>query len=723
MLPRSFSTRLAALLIAAPLFSALPAFGQISNIPSARKPVVTPKAISFGAPMEVMNSPDFATFELGLNQFVGSSAPINLTGAADSLIIDLQVPGLWKPENVNFLLKLVPAAALTKGSSLAVSVNGNLVQQYPLHRHQDPQELNIALPVKLLKSGANQLELRVTQLASAPCDEATAAQLWSQVNVAESRFTIAASRKLLIPHLSNLDDLFDRAGWSGTTQIPIFSAEKPAPERLQALGLIAQGVGQRQGNVAAAISHQPLPTAMDGLVSAMPEGSIAALVLGSFEEIAALNPDLIFPQDSGPVLAMARLPGEIARYGLFLVGASDSDLLRAATAFATQNVPWPQREWVAISRAELAPGAGLTDAGGELPLRAWGYTTKTFNHQNTDGARINLWQPAIPNPIKLQLNLSYSQGLAPDSSLAVLVDGQIAAQVALDNREGNIRERQQEVTIPAAALHPGWNSVELQPLLVAAQAAGDCPAGLPDHLSLTLHDDSSIEITDQASTDLALISGQGPLFSAHLGDDLAFHLAAADSDTLSAGLTLMAKMSQLHRSPLLNSRFGVGPVAEATRHYWVGSWDKLPEDVKPDTFTATSAAFAVPVAQSSASLDLKLTSGFDNKNVAFTTVDGDSEPTVVFAAPNARQLRDGMTSLVDRKLWQQLGGTAAYWSPNGEQVAVIGKTVAPVATAHHGTPSVSWIKVLLPLLGLAVLAVVLSKLRSRRKPQTAAGEN
>jgi hypothetical protein len=303
------------------------------------------------------------------------------------------------------------------------------------------------------------------------------------------------------------------------------------------------------------------------------------------------------------------------------------------------------------------------------------------------------------------------------------VNSQIEAQLALDKPEGSTRAVQ-ELTIAAEALHPGWNSLELKPFL-HTQHGEENRSG---DLSLTLYDNSSIEIADQpaaTSTDLAWISGQGPLFSrAPLGGDLAFNLAAGDSDTVSAGLTLMAKISQLYREPLLESRFGVGPFAGATRHFWVGSWDKLPEDVKPEHFTSTSVAVAVPVGESSASLDLTLTAGFDIKSVAFATTDGDSKQTVVFAAPNAGQLRNSLASLVDRELWGQIGGTAIYWSPNNPMVDVIGKKAAPpLATASAATNPQSWVKILLPLLGLAALAVTLSTLLSRRKFRTGSSES
>lgn len=667
--------------------------------------------------LEPAPPPGYREVELSLAKLHGSSAPVNLTGVSDTLPLSLPVPALWQVNDAVLQLRVTPSQSLINTSQLVVLVNGKVAHQFPLERKAEEFSLDLPLPVNLLEPGFNRVDVRAIQHYTDECEYPEAPQLWTQVNMAHSRFLIKAMPSPVQPHLLELDHLFDRATWREKPVVTVITPGDADAGHVRAMGLVAQGVGQRYDFVPVELRHRKLPVGTETLSSAIDEESRVAVIIGTFEQLKGATAGMDFPRDSGPVIAIKTLPGDITRYAVMLMGANGEEMVSAASAFAIQRVPWPDSDWVAINQVEIPVPKNLekrfsipTMGSGAFPLRALGFRTTTLRGLDREGISLRIWNNSWQGRMQVRVHMSYASGMGHHSSLAVLTNGVMHSQIPLNNPEGGVYENY-AVTIPAGSMKPGWNTLELKPYMMPHQAGGHCQAWFYDNMGVTVYEDTTIQKfggSEFKQTDLSLISGQGLLFTEEpLGRNIAFHIAGEDSDTLSSAMTLMAKLSQIYDRPLLNASFGAGDEEHANNHYWIGAWDKLPETIRESLGSSIPAGvdFRVPVMQSATvqvyegnewisakleefklrrtppanttEVEINLNGTFEDKNFAMSARNSDGEPMIVFTAVNSEQLRKGVVSVVDYGLWAQLRGMLSYWSSDGKHVISVAAEDAP----------------------------------------------
>jgi hypothetical protein len=289
-----------------------------------------------------------ARFVLPLSRVAGSDRPLRLSGVAAATTLPLPMPALWQPEDVRLELAGTASMALNNGSQLEVSVNGRVVQQLRLDGRQPAFRQEIVLPVAALRDGFNDVQVAVAQHYTDRCEYTMAPQLWTELDLANSRFVVTATPRAALLRLDRLDALFDKTSFDEMPLVRVLTAAAPAGEVLAAQSLVAQGVGQRYDYAPVRLESGRFPAQLAALGASLPAGARGAVVVGRFDQVGSYLEGLGVPADAGPVAALRALPGDATRFVLVLAAAKDADLPVAATAFAMQRLPWPARPWVSI---------------------------------------------------------------------------------------------------------------------------------------------------------------------------------------------------------------------------------------------------------------------------------------------------------------------------------------------------------------------------------------
>jgi len=90
-------------------------------------------------------------------------------------------------------------------------VNDRIVGQKELGNGEDKFTHRIAIPVEYLNDGFNTVQVRAIQHYVEVCEVPLSPQLWTQINLEQSKFVIRARPRAVDPHLSMIAKLFDRA--------------------------------------------------------------------------------------------------------------------------------------------------------------------------------------------------------------------------------------------------------------------------------------------------------------------------------------------------------------------------------------------------------------------------------------------------------------------------------------------------------------------------------
>lgn len=727
-----------------------------ANCASAQVPDVIPKS---------GNGQDANRYELTLAQLAGSEKPVRLTSTAASARFSLPLPALRRAESLKLILAGVASIALIEGSQLEVRVNGHTSHQFALREHLGSFRREIAIPIRLLHDGFNEIEIAVAQHYTDRCEYPMAPELWTELNLSDSVFVISAPPKEVPLRLDRLDKLLDKAGFEKSPVVPVFTAAEPTQQMLSALALVAQGIGQRYDYVPVRITTARLPSQPASVAGMFPPEARGAVVLGTFEQLGPYLSGMNIPADAGPVAVLRTLPGDPFRYLLLLTAANEADVAVAAAAFALPRMPWPDRSWAAISTLKLPadasahPGtSALRPSTDAFPLRSLGYATRTFTGIGPGRATVRFWNGSWQGRAHVRLHLAYGAGMSSQSVFNVGANGIIHGSIPLERPNGGIYDNY-AVSLPTGALRPGWNTLELEPVLIPVSNGGDCKPFFPGNLTVTVYDDSTLQNFSGSPLqrpDLALLAGEGHLEEGgESSPAMALRLTDTGDGTLGAGLTLMAKLSQIVRAPLLRARLGVGPAEAESGQIWLGPLNGLPEHLRSAIGLAeaerlriavpVAQAIAVPAADENESLrrlrelltgsdrappfttaaDAELNEPLGGRSLAATVIEA-GHPVAVFTASTPDALLAGMHDLVGYGQWAQLRGGLALWRPGSTEVQAISAEDAPFTAYTLRGGLGLWVSryplwALLILLGIMaamvmITRVVLAAYRRRNLP-------
>lgn len=653
-------------------------------------------------------------FKFTLAKIYGDDQPIMLKNTSSSAIFSLPVPALWSPQYVTLNMKGTVSIGLNERSQIAILVNGTVVKQFPLKTANQQIEYAVSIPVELLKTGYNQIKLMVSQHYADNCEFTEDSTLWTQIDLKESNFDIQAVPSEFVATLNHLDGLFDKLSWNELPTIKLLTSGKPNQNELSALSLVAQGIGQRYDFAPVIIQHGIFPSEITNFSTANKEQ--VNVLIGTHESLKDYLNDVPILKSKKPLIAIKTLPGEEHQYLVILATNTPEQLRELATVFALKGVPWPELTSLELTDVMLPETDDLQKrfsiplaAKGAFPLRALEFRTTTFSERDSEGTSVKIWNSSWQGRMQVRLHLSYAGGMSPQSALNVITNGVMNGTIPLNNPMGGSYENY-AVTIPAGTLRPGWNTIKFHPKLIPQSNGGKCQPFFNGNLGLTIYEDSTFQKfggDELVKPDLALYSGKGSLFTeGPLGKGISFVLTDTSSETVSTGLTLVAKLTQMFERPLLNSTFTTSNSNEGKQQFWIGPYGKLPQGIKkvfagvqPDNIQID-----VPLIQSATvqvkgsvndswdfleSFGIKTSSppqftGVNLKfsgqlnQMAFIASDLVEDNTVtVLTASNLKTLQEGVNTLIDYGHWPQLQGSFAYWDPAAKPLYAVSYADAP----------------------------------------------
>lgn len=645
-----------------------------------------------------------------LSYYLGGDAVRNLKFVHAHMSISIPVPQLATVQEATMNLKLTPSAALDDQSWMAIYLNGQVVAQLPLKGQEGAFRQNITLPGKLFRAGYNALRLEVSQHYTKVCEYPMAPQIWTQVDAAGSSLKIHFAPKIWVPMLGGLDRLFDKTSFSAQPVVSIFYGQHPKPVlSLDALALAAQG---------AALRYQYLPVRMDAkaisashleqwLTQTGAEGSAVSLWVGTAKSLSPLWQDLHIPAPEGAWMGTYVWPNHPHHYVVILSGDTQEQVRETAKIFAQPHIVLPPVSQVYINELHLPDRqkvaqpviSGMFDHG-VFSLLATGFHTISLTGYAPPPVSLRIWNGGWDRKAQLHLHLAYAAGMATQSALNVLVNGTLQGSIPLNQPTGG-RYSDYTVTVPPTIMHPGWNTVSLQPMLVPVSNGGKCKPFFMGNLWVTIYDDSIFEWEGDGvaaqQPDLATLAADGyPYTKKSLGEDVHVQVPDLQPDTLSAALTLMGKIAQVGQRPYPMARLVAGATPAPDTDIFVAPWANIPPEWRHHLqVTANHIKESFPVGRSVQdfsgilSIIRPQTTGngivrgqvFLNADldpfVFATTWKQDSSPLTLFTAATAETLSKGMDSLVNYGPWSQLKGTLAWWTPGSKKVTSLGLDEAP----------------------------------------------
>jgi hypothetical protein len=725
----------------------LSGFGFASGVSAlAVASPAAPLAVA-AAPGALATRPATTHYTLAVGDLLPDKKPVTLRGFSDQLLISLPIPADWQPSDVALDLHGVASRALIDTSELTVAVNGLVVGQFGLGGGDGPFAHRIVIPAAQLHAGFNEVRIEAAHHSARACESSFGPELWSEIDLANSWFSTDAATLPAPRTLDHLNDAFDRTSWQRSASVTVLTIGAPAAAVMPALGLVAQGIGQRYSFLPVSIEQARAEPNWTDLEKAVPAGSQNAVLVATFAQLQGLLADASLPTNRGPLLALHPFSSDPSRLILLVAAADASQLANAATLFAMPQVPLPHSNWVTTSSIVLpsahqftARGDTTTKDNGAFPLSALNFHSTTLSGMNSPGIFLKVWSGSWQGRMQLRFHLSYPSGMAPQSALNVLVNGVLQSSIPLNDPAGGGYENY-AVSIPSGALGSGFNTLQFQPVLIPVSNGGDCKPFFPGNLGLTVYQDTTLQKFAGSSLrrpDLALFAGSGgPYTDAPLGEQVALHLSDDSATTVGSAMTLMAKLSQISHAPLLKASFAVGNPEKAEDEIWIGPYASFPEHVRSRLSSSSPGQMIadVPLVESQnvpsrgmqwlarmrdwigpedanarqiMKVKVGLNGGFTNDAVAMNTIDSEGTLTA-FTAEQGSTLQPAMARLVEYGPWSQLSGSLTVWSVKGDVIESVSSEEAPFsAFGLRGGLSIwftqhPWLSLLLVGLMIAVM--------------------
>ena len=455
-------------------------------------------------------------------------------------------------------------AVRSERSRMWVYLNQQSIAQLPLSGDGDAVRADIVLPPDLLTAGQNTLSLWAQQEGGQGCDAGSSAALWTRLDPGNSYLALETAGP---DRERNLADLADAASFigAGSERIELLTPASPTEGGLKAGALVAQGFALRMPDSGIAVRHR----LADAQALAGRNGKV---VVGTADKIRGIPGIDDLPEVQGPYIGLRPIQG--AGPVLIVSGRTDAEVLKAASAFADPSVALPAAtDWnvdavrpaVPWKRTMQEPGKSYRFK--ELRAISGGISNGT---EARTGLELNLPADTLPaggRKVLLELDYTYAQNLAPNSVVNVLVNGNYASMIALNDPRGETVGKHR-VLLPVDRFRPGMNTIAFEPMIGSDSSTG-CLVRPGAGRSIAISGDSTITIPEMARVaslpDLQLFASGGFPYvgttDPRAGSQRNFEvlLTGSDSGTIGGAWTLLAKLARTAGHPIAN--FAIGPKA------------------------------------------------------------------------------------------------------------------------------------------------------------------
>lgn len=548
--------KLASSLMAAVLIGvsgAFPATAQslLSDAPSNPPPVslrglgestilsTRPLAIAKAAEMRDANLTAFEQPNSAL-MFTGEDDVVNLTFMLDSQNIAAGGDLVIAYRNA---VSVMPEASL-----VSVMVNGSPVGDFPVRSPSGFKQQVLKISSALLRAGVNEVHLRAVQRHRVDCSMEATYELWTEIDYQASGFR---------PHSAGRLDNFVSLRTVGRNDQGVTDLRLILP----------QGAGAAALNRAAPV--------IQTLALVLNRDDISVTVAEKDGHGPGI--DLVVMSDDDPASRSAG--SENAPYGLSVVSSADPARARVVLHSASAGeiprllldaIKGPLKPALDTGVRAVRKGEIRAEASSSYTLADAGYVSAPFSGRlfrtRFDMVLPSDFYPAEYATLDLALHAATSPGLKPTSQLLVRVNGQIVKSLPMRDGDGDVFSGRR-IELPLRAFRPGRNQVEL--LAELERPADDrCIFAERDDVMprFILLDTTEIRVPALARVarlpELASLAGSAYPYAGPAGVDV--HTLKPDANSISAALTMVAKMSLAARAPVLTRlAFGL-PDAGAT---------------------------------------------------------------------------------------------------------------------------------------------------------------
>lgn len=666
---------------------------------------------------------DLRVAEISLDRLMTRSETVLLRSSADQYAF--YIPVSPRSELRRASLEVVytnSISLLDSRSQLRVQLNGKVLAQAPLRAREPEGVLKVNLPPALLEPGYNQLKFQVAQHYVEQCEDPTAAELWTQIDVADSRLTFAYRDRPVADNLAELPQLVEPLGWDP------YAVTVLTPGGLEDRDLTVGA--QLSTGLAALLRYRPLQVTHarairledDQLDQAdTPAVRLAntvdsdVVLLGTADELGPFLSPGMAAEIVGPYLGINRLPDDPTRFVLIVSGRNADELATSATAFALSAGTLPDAASMTIT--QVTPPAlpryahaNAISAGQRYPFSAFGVDNTTLGGPGSDALEFDLWIPPdlfapADTMLELHLHMAYGAGADPTSVVNVELNDRFASAIRMVSEDGGIF-RDYVIPIPAARLQPGRNTLRFRTYMTPVSEGDVCFTPSDAALLVSLFDDSWLVLSDSRHhvklPNLQLLSRTGFPYTAPAdGRELQVRVGSLDSDTVAAAWTLLGKLAQLGAVPPWQAHLTSGPNVATDRHeLLVGALSDLPPEImggaqvafgdrgllRPEVLrmpagqpesrslrsffpVGTSVAHADPATPALAAVSYEARQGSKAFLLQFESPLSPGRLVSVATAADPGILRAAIARLVEHDMWGGIAGDLVSWAPDSHSVS------------------------------------------------------
>jgi len=543
---------------------------------------------SFAFPVQAQ---DLVKLKLPLTKL----APVQTTrlvGNFGGLGVKLPIPERWQIEKATLHFSYVNSTALiSRTSRLIVLLNGRPLAQVTLQPQSPVGDVEVFLPPRLLKPGYQDLEFNAIQHYTLDCEDPTAPELWTLLELDKSYIEFQYRLKPVPLQLKAISDFLFDSRLSGENRIHLVIEELSAGIA-ELAGVITSGLAVRFDYRPVVFSvSQTLQPRMDNVIIGQ-----AKFVKGILGERS--------PEVKGSFLSLMHLPVKEeggARRGLsdagpaliVVSGEKFEPMQNAARTLASVSFPYPGTSSLEVKEirfppAEESKGKALVAPGEKYAFQSLGFETTTFRGMRPGSRSVDLriashLMAKSNDFLWVSLHMAYGSGMRKDSVLNIFFNDKYISSIFLENPKGGIF-RNYQIPIPAYQMKRGSNTLTLSPVLTPL-ITGWCEYIQTENLLLTIFGDSTLRTPPMTSwvdlPQMELFFQDGfPFTRWPDGRDTVIFLAEKSMNTLAAALNLLAISSQKIGYPAFGARFTFDAPKDPNREVLVvGPVLQIPPDL------------------------------------------------------------------------------------------------------------------------------------------------
>ncbi len=679
-------------------------------------------------PHRILSSP--------LSKFMEKDEQIVLRNATSEIALFVPLSERYQVKKAKLHLEFFNSIALIKERSLLIiRMNDRMIGQIPLTPNQPQNTADISIPVEFLKYGYNELKIEAAMHYTNECEDPTAPELWTQIDTVNSTIALNIKDKALTtPLLSELDEMINSRVWEDYRLTVLTPGGKMNDDYLRWGGLVTQGVALRLKYVPLHVSHAEA-LALPRDINAMPQPSSKpfrkldlstiqqsdAVLMGTRDELAPYLGNELISKISGSYMGIFPFNDDPTRFLLVISGLDTESVNRAALAFAHLNFPLPDSTSTIISDVDIPALPAYTrhasvKQNSAYKFSQFGFKTTTLagnKLSNKLKSQVEMWIPADffsaeRSESILSFHLAYGAGMGTDSVLNLMLNNKFINAIPLDDQKGGVF-RDYQVRVPLRSFAPGRNVIAIEPQL-SPMHKDRCSVSSTNNLVVTIFDDSKLLIPSADHfvrlPDIKLFATTGfPYTKFPDGSDMAIQVASKDSKSISAGWTLLSKLTQTNSMPFHNAHITFGTPDKNRNQIIIGAqsainsallkasplaynssqnahdlhytmYNPLESEVYLNNWwrafqsKAMNALGFSPAQAEQAFARISQQTGFGSQGniMQFESPISAGKTVTIFTAENADYLLQRMREVMDPKVWGSLQGDLVVWKDTSKSV-------------------------------------------------------